>query len=180
MNNQWVDNEALSFYTTTTVTFLICSLLYDLESIHKFCSHPHSSSSLLSRTPAPLTLPPPSSPPTPPSPPPTAASLSPSPSPRPCCRPCRGRKWALDPATCECRCTIGAESCSQKGRRLNPQRCRSVCTQQKPMNIIWSLNMQVCYGCSLKWICLFLIQSIFPFFSSVVAAINVMHGSKNT
>ncbi|KAM3612680.1 uncharacterized protein V6R79_012658 [Siganus canaliculatus] len=73
------------------------------------------------------TPPPPISPP-PPSPPPTSvspspsASLSPSPSPR--CRPCRGRKWALDTASCQCRCTIRAESCSQKNRRLNPQRCR--------------------------------------------------------
>nr|XP_019965653.1 PREDICTED: vascular endothelial growth factor B [Paralichthys olivaceus] len=75
----------------------------------------------------PLTLPPPSPPP-PTTPPPTTLSSSPapspSPSPTPCCRPCKGRKWALDVMTCECRCTIKAESCSRKGRRLNPHRCR--------------------------------------------------------
>ncbi|XP_034545133.1 vascular endothelial growth factor A [Notolabrus celidotus] len=77
------------------------------------------------------TLPPPSSPP-PPSPPPTSfsPSLSPPPSPsplpsqRPSCRPCRGRKWALDETSCQCRCTIRAESCSRKNRKLNHQRCR--------------------------------------------------------
>ncbi|XP_069387913.1 vascular endothelial growth factor A isoform X2 [Paralichthys olivaceus] len=79
------------------------------------------------RTHPPLTLPPPSPPP-PTTPPPTTLSSSPapspSPSPTPCCRPCKGRKWALDVMTCECRCTIKAESCSRKGRRLNPHRCR--------------------------------------------------------
>ncbi|XP_071362963.1 vascular endothelial growth factor A [Trachinotus anak] len=81
------------------------------------------SGAIRAATHAPPTPPPPSSPP-PPSPPPTILSPSPSPSPRPCCRPCRGRKWALDATTCECRCTIRAERCSQKGRRLNPHRCR--------------------------------------------------------
>ncbi|CAG09776.1 unnamed protein product, partial [Tetraodon nigroviridis] len=37
--------------------------------------------------------------------------------------PCGGRKWALDAASCQCRCTVKAESCSRKERRLNPQRC---------------------------------------------------------
>nr|XP_046261283.1 vascular endothelial growth factor A [Scatophagus argus] len=78
---------------------------------------------------APPVLPPPSSPPPPPpppSPPPTSISPSPSPSPSPIprCRPCRGRKWVLDVASCQCRCTISAESCSRKDRRLNLQRCR--------------------------------------------------------
>ncbi|XP_070693314.1 vascular endothelial growth factor A [Pempheris klunzingeri] len=71
---------------------------------------------------APPTPPPPFSPP--PSPPPTRSSPSPSPSPRPPCRPCRGRKWALDETSCQCHCTIRAESCIQKDRRLNPHRCR--------------------------------------------------------
>ncbi|XP_039975873.1 vascular endothelial growth factor A isoform X2 [Xiphias gladius] len=73
---------------------------------------------------APPTLPPPSSPP--PSPPPTIFNFSPppSPSPRPCSLPCRGRKWALDATSCQCRCTIRAESCSRKGRRLDPHRCK--------------------------------------------------------
>ncbi|XP_060904287.1 vascular endothelial growth factor A [Labrus mixtus] len=75
---------------------------------------------------APPTLPPQSS--TPPSPPPTSfspsSSPSPSPSQRPRCRPCRGRKWALDETSCQCRCTIREESCSRKNRRLNHQRCR--------------------------------------------------------
>ncbi|XP_031159210.1 vascular endothelial growth factor A [Sander lucioperca] len=71
---------------------------------------------------APLPLPPPSSPP--PSPPPTSLAPSPSPSPRPSCRPCRGRKWALSATSCQCHCTITAESCSRKDRRLNPHRCR--------------------------------------------------------
>ncbi|XP_068181612.1 vascular endothelial growth factor A isoform X2 [Antennarius striatus] len=72
--------------------------------------------------PAPL---PPSSPPLLP-PPSISFSPSPSPSPsqRPHCRPCRGRKWALDVASCQCRCAIRAESCSRKGRRLNARRCR--------------------------------------------------------
>ncbi|XP_032384594.1 vascular endothelial growth factor A [Etheostoma spectabile] len=72
---------------------------------------------------APLPLPPPSSPP-PPSPPPTSLAPSPSPSPRPSCQPCRGRKWALNATSCQCLCTIRAESCSRKDRRLNPHRCR--------------------------------------------------------
>ncbi|GAA6222959.1 vascular endothelial growth factor B [Lates japonicus] len=75
-------------------------------------------------TPAPPTPPPPSSLPPPPSPPPTIFSPPPSSSPRPCCRPCKGRKWALDATSCQCHCTIRPESCSQKGRRLNPHRCR--------------------------------------------------------
>jgi len=79
----------------------------------------------LSRSHAPPTLPPPSSPP-PPSPPPISFSPSPSPSPRPSCRPCRGRKWALDVTTCQCSCTIRAESCTRKNRSLNTRRCRSV------------------------------------------------------
>lgn len=73
------------------------------------------------------TLPPPTSPPHL-SPPPTSLSPSPPPSPspsqRPRCRSCRGRKWALDETSCQCRCTIRAESCSRKNRRLNHQRCR--------------------------------------------------------
>ncbi|XP_044061714.1 vascular endothelial growth factor A [Siniperca chuatsi] len=71
---------------------------------------------------APPTLPPPSSPP--PSTPPTSFSPSPSPSLRPRCHPCRGRKWVLDATSCQCRCTIRAESCIRKDRRLDPHRCR--------------------------------------------------------
>ncbi|XP_071783272.1 vascular endothelial growth factor A [Centroberyx gerrardi] len=55
---------------------------------------------------------------------PTPPPPSSSPSPGPRCRPCRGRKWALEAASCRCRCTVSAESCSQKGRSLNPHRCR--------------------------------------------------------
>ncbi|KAF3838545.1 hypothetical protein F7725_010313 [Dissostichus mawsoni] len=62
--------------------------------------------------------------PPPPSPPPISLSPSPSPSPRPSCRPCRGRKWALDVTSCQCRCTIRAESCTRKNRSLNTRRCR--------------------------------------------------------
>lgn len=68
--------------------------------------------------------------PTSPSTPPSSLSpvlltpTPPSPSPRPHCRPCRGRKWALDETSCQCRCTIRAESCSRKHRQLNHQRCR--------------------------------------------------------
>ncbi|XP_041654187.1 vascular endothelial growth factor A isoform X1 [Cheilinus undulatus] len=82
--------------------------------------------------PAPPSLPPPASPPSPPSPPPTIFSPSsspssppsPLPSQRPQCRPCRGRKWVLDETSCKCRCTVSAESCSRKNRKLNHQRCR--------------------------------------------------------
>ncbi|XP_062281086.1 vascular endothelial growth factor A [Scomber scombrus] len=80
---------------------------------------PPSSTPLFSPSPSPL---PTSSSPSPfpfPSP---SATLSPSPGPR--CQPCRGRKWALEATSCQCRCTITAESCSQKNRRLNPHRCR--------------------------------------------------------
>ncbi|KAK5864680.1 hypothetical protein PBY51_015904 [Eleginops maclovinus] len=66
---------------------------------------------------APPTLPPPSTPP-------ISFSPSPSPSPRPRCHPCRGRKWALDVTSCQCHCTIRAESCIQKNRSLNTRRCR--------------------------------------------------------
>ncbi|XP_012773154.1 vascular endothelial growth factor A isoform X2 [Maylandia zebra] len=72
--------------------------------------------------------------PSPPSLPPTnispstisfpSPSPSPSPSPTTRCRPCRRRKWALDSTTCQCRCTVTAETCSQKGRKLNPRRCK--------------------------------------------------------
>lgn len=70
--------------------------------------------SIKTTTPAPPTTPPPSS-----SPPPTS-----SPTPGPRCRPCKGRKWVLDATSCQCHCTVSSESCSQKGRRLNPHRCR--------------------------------------------------------
>lgn len=76
-----------------------------------------------------VTLPPTSAPPIP-SLPPTAfpPSTPPSPSPepslRPSCQPCRGRRWALDAASCQCHCTVKAQSCSRKARRFNPQRCR--------------------------------------------------------
>ncbi|XP_051810542.1 vascular endothelial growth factor A [Acanthochromis polyacanthus] len=69
---------------------------------------------------APPTLPATSSPP--PSPPTT--SFSPTPSPMPRCRPCRGRKWALDVRSCQCRCTVRDENCSRKGLKLNPRRCK--------------------------------------------------------
>ncbi|XP_069027022.1 vascular endothelial growth factor A [Embiotoca jacksoni] len=72
------------------------------------------------------TLAPPSLPatssPLPPSPPPTTFSVSPSQTPR--CRPCRGRKWTLDVTSCQCRCTIRAESCSRKDQKLNIRRCK--------------------------------------------------------
>ncbi|XP_026213421.1 vascular endothelial growth factor B [Anabas testudineus] len=103
-------------------------------------SRQKTSGATTAATEAPPTLPPPSSPPpssppppslpptsfsSPPSPsPPLSPSPSPSPSPRPRCRPCRRRKWALDAVSCQCHCTIKAESCSQKGRKLNPHRCR--------------------------------------------------------
>ncbi|XP_076015601.1 vascular endothelial growth factor A [Genypterus blacodes] len=64
-------------------------------------------------TPAVTTLPPPSW----------------APSSRPRCPPCRGRKWVLEATSCQCLCTIRAESCSQKGQRLNPQRCRCDATK---------------------------------------------------
>ncbi|XP_063352142.1 vascular endothelial growth factor A-A isoform X1 [Pelmatolapia mariae] len=57
-----------------------------------------------------------------PSSPSPSSSLSPSPTTH--CRPCRRRKWALDATTCQCRCTVTAETCSQKGRKLNPRRCK--------------------------------------------------------
>ncbi|XP_057706427.1 vascular endothelial growth factor A [Corythoichthys intestinalis] len=43
---------------------------------------------------------------------------------RPSCRPCRGRKWTLDATSCRCSCTLTAESCHRKHRRLNHHRCR--------------------------------------------------------
>ncbi|KAK1904037.1 Vascular endothelial growth factor A, partial [Dissostichus eleginoides] len=33
------------------------------------------------------------------------------------------RKWALDVTSCQCRCTIRAESCTRKNRSLNTRRC---------------------------------------------------------
>ncbi|KAM9795682.1 vascular endothelial growth factor A [Neosynchiropus ocellatus] len=42
----------------------------------------------------------------------------------PSCQPCRGRKWVLDSTTCECHCSITAENCSRKKRRLNLRRCK--------------------------------------------------------
>ncbi|KAM3836027.1 vascular endothelial growth factor A-A [Diretmus argenteus] len=77
----------------------------------------------------PLTLPPPTLPP-PTLPPPTLPPPSSSPSPGPRCHPCKGRKWALEATSCQCRCTVSAESCSQKGRKLHPRRCR--CDAMKP------------------------------------------------
>ncbi|XP_034037395.1 vascular endothelial growth factor A isoform X2 [Thalassophryne amazonica] len=47
-----------------------------------------------------------------------------SPSSAPRCPSCRGKKWALDTTSCQCHCTISAESCIRKGRRLNSRRCR--------------------------------------------------------
>lgn len=74
---------------------------------------------------SPSPLPPSSAPPSAPS----SSLPSPSPSPGPRCRPCRGRKWVLDSTSCQCHCTIRAESCSRKGRRLNPHRCRCDATR---------------------------------------------------
>ncbi|XP_056295610.1 vascular endothelial growth factor A isoform X2 [Pseudoliparis swirei] len=91
-------------------------------------SRQKTSGTIRAATHAPPTLPPPSTPPPtsphPPSHPPTSLTPSPSPSPTSRCRPCRGRKWALDATSCQCRCTITAESCSRKERTLNPRRCR--------------------------------------------------------
>ncbi|KAK2849003.1 hypothetical protein Q5P01_008837 [Channa striata] len=104
-------------------------------------SRQKTSGATAAATKAPPTFPPPSSPsssPPPPSIPATSFSSPPSPSPFPFpsafpslspslrthCRPCRGRKWALDAMSCQCNCTIRAESCSKKGRTLNPHRCR--------------------------------------------------------
>ncbi|KAM4621746.1 vascular endothelial growth factor A-A [Polymixia lowei] len=74
-------------------------------------------------TPA-LPTPPPPSPPPPSPPPPSPPPPSPSPSLGPRCQPCPGRKWALEVSSCQCHCTVSAETCEQKGRRLNPHRCR--------------------------------------------------------
>ncbi|MED6243872.1 hypothetical protein ATANTOWER_028907, partial [Ataeniobius toweri] len=76
------------------------------------------------RTHAPVALP--STPPPPPSLLPTTLTPSLPPSPTPRCRPCRGRKWALDETSCQCRCTLKAKSCSRKGQTLNSRRCKSV------------------------------------------------------
>lgn len=84
-------------------------------------SRQKTTGAITAATHAPPTHPPSSSPPAPSLPP---ISPSPSPSPRPRCHPCRGRRWALDASSCQCRCTIRAESCSRKDRRLNPHRCR--------------------------------------------------------
>ncbi|XP_077465254.1 vascular endothelial growth factor A [Stigmatopora argus] len=43
---------------------------------------------------------------------------------RPSCRPCRGRKWTQDATSCRCLCTLTAETCHRKRRRLNSHRCR--------------------------------------------------------
>ncbi|XP_061581543.1 vascular endothelial growth factor A isoform X3 [Cololabis saira] len=77
----------------------------------------------------------PPSPPSTLSPPPTphpstlATTLSSPPSPTPNCRPCRGRKWALDTTSCQCRCIIRDENCSRKGQRLNLRRCKCEATR---------------------------------------------------
>uniref|UniRef100_A0A087XQW8 Vascular endothelial growth factor Ba n=1 Tax=Poecilia formosa TaxID=48698 RepID=A0A087XQW8_POEFO len=71
-------------------------------------------------------------PPTPPPPPslrPTTLSPSLPPSPTPRCRPCRGRKWALDETSCQCRCTLKAKNCSRKGQTLNSRRCKCEATR---------------------------------------------------
>ncbi|MBN3316979.1 VEGFA factor, partial [Atractosteus spatula] len=39
------------------------------------------------------------------------------------CQPCVGRRRALDPGTCECRCSATARSCQLKGRTLNRHTC---------------------------------------------------------
>ncbi|XP_017263929.1 vascular endothelial growth factor A [Kryptolebias marmoratus] len=74
-------------------------------------------------------LAPTSTPSPPPSPPATTLPPSPAPSPTPRCRPCRGRKWALDATSCQCRCTVRAESCSRKGQSLNGRRCKCEATR---------------------------------------------------
>lgn len=65
------------------------------------------------------------------SPPSTPSTLVPAwaPASRSHCGPCRGRKWVLDSRSCQCRCKISAESCSQKGRSLNLRRCRCDATR---------------------------------------------------
>ncbi|XP_041845908.1 vascular endothelial growth factor A [Melanotaenia boesemani] len=63
-----------------------------------------------------------SPPPLLPTSPPTTFSLFPSPTPH--CQPCRGKKWALDATSCQCRCIVRAESCSRKGQVLNLRRCK--------------------------------------------------------
>ncbi|KAM7417506.1 hypothetical protein PAMA_017241 [Pampus argenteus] len=85
-------------------------------------SRQKTTGAITAATPAPPTPTPSSSPS--PSFLPTTSSPPPFPSPGPRCKPCRGRKWALEATSCQCRCTITAESCSQKKRRLNPHRCR--------------------------------------------------------
>ncbi|XP_061786359.1 vascular endothelial growth factor A [Nerophis lumbriciformis] len=55
---------------------------------------------------------------------PSPATSSPSPSTRPSCGPCRGRKWTLDAESCRCLCTVTAESCHRRNKRLDPRRCR--------------------------------------------------------
>uniref|UniRef100_A0AAV2MK40 Platelet-derived growth factor (PDGF) family profile domain-containing protein n=1 Tax=Knipowitschia caucasica TaxID=637954 RepID=A0AAV2MK40_KNICA len=55
----------------------------------------------------------------------TSASIGPVASAStPRCDPCRGRRWTLDSTSCQCRCRINPESCSQKGHKLNVRRCR--------------------------------------------------------
>ncbi|XP_037531714.1 vascular endothelial growth factor B [Nematolebias whitei] len=80
-------------------------------------------------SPAPPSTSSPSTPSPPSSPPPTTLPPSPSPSPTPRCRPCRGRKWALDATSCQCRCTIRAENCRRKGQSLNGRRCKCEATR---------------------------------------------------
>ncbi|XP_014839142.1 PREDICTED: vascular endothelial growth factor B [Poecilia mexicana] len=82
---------------------------------------------LSARTHAPVILP--SMPPRPPSLRPTTLSPSLPPSPTPRCRPCRGRKWALDETSCQCRCTLKTKNCSRKGQTLNSRRCKCEATR---------------------------------------------------
>ncbi|XP_035988355.1 vascular endothelial growth factor B isoform X1 [Fundulus heteroclitus] len=82
---------------------------------------------LSTRTHAPVTVP--ATPPPPPSLLPVTPSPSLPPSPTTRCRPCRGRKWALDETSCQCRCTLKARSCSRKSQTVNPRRCKCEATR---------------------------------------------------
>ncbi|KAM6953677.1 vascular endothelial growth factor A [Aplochiton taeniatus] len=55
---------------------------------------------------------------------PSPAPSPPSPSLGPRCPTCPGRKWTLEVKSCQCHCTVTPESCTHKGRRLNPRLCR--------------------------------------------------------
>lgn len=82
----------------------------------------------------------------PPSTPSTAVPVQTT-APRPQCTPCRGRKWALDPMSCQCRCKTTAESCHQRGRRLNPHRCRCEAKRTWSRHLIPQMDLPLANLC---------------------------------